>query len=445
MNSSMPNNYNNNQIKEFSVGEISNLIKGSLERDFGYVKIKGEISGLTIASSGHGYFNLKENNAIISVTCWKHNINKLKHKPQEGLEVVATGKITTYAGQSKYQLSAEYIEPAGIGTLMKILTERKKKLQAEGLFNQENKKSIPFISDNIGIVTSPTGAVIRDMIHRIRARYPTKITVWPVSVQGEKAENEICAAIRGFNEMPNKPNLIIVARGGGSIEDLWAFNEESVVRSIAESNIPVISAIGHETDYTLADFASDMRAPTPTAAAEFATPVLNDLRNSLGFFYNKLLQNISSILSHKLEIIGAFERILRNPMTMVLMREQYLDKTIFALTNTMNKTIGELDNKIKYCRLEHNLYSKIIGFHLAKIESNYGFLTQSTIRVCRNKHENFIAMSNHLNSLDYKKVLHRGYAIVRNNGKLTSSVNQITKDDILEIQLQDGSTKVQKI
>jgi exodeoxyribonuclease VII large subunit len=268
---------------EFTVSELSSALKRTVEDAYGHVRVRGEISGFRGAhSSGHCYFALKDENAKIEAVIWKGVHGRMRFKPQEGLEVIATGKLTTYPGSSKYQIVIEALEPAGIGALMALMEERKRKLGAEGLFDEARKQLLPWLPEVIGVVTSPTGAVIRDILHRLQDRFPRRVLVWPVRVQGDGSAEQIAAAIRGFNALPQggkipRPDLLIVARGGGSLEDLWSFNEEIVVRAAAESHIPLISAVGHETDITLIDFAADKRAPTPTAAAEMAVPVRSEL------------------------------------------------------------------------------------------------------------------------------------------------------------------------
>jgi exodeoxyribonuclease VII large subunit len=268
---------------EFTVSELSSALKRTVEDAYGHVRVRGEISGFRGPhSSGHCYFALKDESAKIEAVIWKGVHGRMRFKPQEGLEVIATGKLTTYPGSSKYQIVIEAIEPAGIGALMALMEERKRKLGAEGLFDEARKQLLPWLPEVIGVVTSPTGAVIRDILHRLEDRFPRHVLVWPVKVQGEGSAEQIAAAIRGFNALPEggkipRPDLLIVARGGGSLEDLWSFNEEIVVRATAESMIPLISAVGHETDVTLIDFAADKRAPTPTAAAEMAVPVRSEL------------------------------------------------------------------------------------------------------------------------------------------------------------------------
>src|SRR5689334_2011321 len=270
-------------IPEWSVSELSAALKRTVEDAYGYVRVRGEISGYRGPhSSGHCYFSLKDEGARIDAVIWKGVFGRIRFKPEEGLEVIATGRLTTYPGKSSYQIVIDRLEPAGVGALMALLEERKKKLAAEGLFDEARKQLLPYLPDVIGVVTSPTGAVIRDILHRLSDRFPRRVLVWPVRVQGEGAAEEVAAAIHGFNTLPEvgripRPDVLIVARGGGSLEDLWSFNEEVVVRAAAESMIPLISAVGHETDVTLIDFASDKRAPTPTAAAEMVVPVRLDL------------------------------------------------------------------------------------------------------------------------------------------------------------------------
>jgi exodeoxyribonuclease VII large subunit len=268
---------------EFTVSELSSALKRTVEDAYGHVRVRGEISGFRGPhSSGHCYFALKDESAKIEAVVWKFAHARMRFKPQEGLEVIATGKLTTFPGSSKYQIVIERLEPAGVGALMALMEERKKKLAAEGLFDANRKQELPWLPEVIGVVTSPTGAVIRDILHRLQDRFPRRVLVWPVKVQGDGSAEQVAAAIRGFNALPEggripRPDLLIVARGGGSLEDLWSFNEEIVVRAAAESMIPLISAVGHETDITLIDFAADKRAPTPTAAAEMAVPVRSEL------------------------------------------------------------------------------------------------------------------------------------------------------------------------
>ncbi|MEO1719512.1 MAG: exodeoxyribonuclease VII large subunit, partial [Pseudomonadota bacterium] len=281
-------------VAEFTVSELSQSIKRTLEDGFGYVRLRGEISGFRGPhSSGHCYFGIKDERAKIDAVVWRGVYSRLKVKPEEGMEVIAQGKVTSYPNASKYQIVVEALEPAGVGALMALLEERKRKFAAEGLFDDARKKPIPFLPRTIGIVTSPTGAVIRDMLAGFTERFPAHVVVWPVRVQGETSALEVASAVRGFNaavdagEVP-RPDTIIVARGGGSLEDLWGFNEEVVVRAVAESDIPVISAVGHETDWTLVDLVADARAPTPTKAAEWAVPMYSELVDRLADHRHRL-------------------------------------------------------------------------------------------------------------------------------------------------------------
>src|SRR6266566_3750249 len=270
-------------VAEFTVSELSAALRRTVEDAYGYVRVRGEVSGYKGPSpSGHVYFRLKDDKAVLESVIWKGVLGRMRVKPEEGLEVIASGKLTTFAGSSKYQIVIDALEPAGVGALMALLEERKKKLAAEGLFDEARKQLIPFLPAVIGVVTSPTGAVIRDILHRLTDRFPRHVLIWPVAVQGDGAAAQVAAAIAGFNGIAAggpipRPDLLIVARGGGSLEDLMPFNEEIVVRAAAASAIPLISAVGHETDTTLIDLASDRRAPTPTAAAEMAVPVRLDL------------------------------------------------------------------------------------------------------------------------------------------------------------------------
>src|SRR5438128_4161882 len=285
-------------LPEYTVSELSLALKRSIEDGFGQVRVRGEISGFKRHGSGHCYFALKDAEAVIDAVCWRLTAIRLAIKPEDGMEVVCSGRLTTYPGRSKYQLVVDTVELAGKGALLRLLEERRQRLADEGLFAAERKQKLPFLPGVIGIVTSPTGAVIRDILHRLADRFPRRVLLWPVAVQGEGAAAQVAAAINGFNRLPTegpvpRPQLIIVARGGGSLEDLMAFNEEIVVRAAAESPIPLISAVGHETDTTLIDHASDRRAPTPTAAAEMAVPVRSELSAQLAELDHRAQQCLS--------------------------------------------------------------------------------------------------------------------------------------------------------
>src|SRR5215510_7893136 len=323
---------------EFTVSELSNALKRTVEDAYGRVRVRGEISGFRGPhSSGHCYFALKDENAKIDAVIWKFNHARMRFKPQEGLEVIATGKLTTFPGKSSYQIVIDALEPAGVGALMALLEERKKKLAAEGLFAEQRKQLLPWLPEVIGVVTSPTGAVIRDILHRLQDRFPRRVLVWPVKVQGEGSAEQVAAAIRGFNALPEggripRPDLLIVARGGGSLEDLWSFNEEIVVRAAADSRIPLISAVGHETDVTLIDFAADKRAPTPTAAAEMAVPVRSDLIAELLSKARRALACWQRAQDHRRTELRAAIRALPSAEELFSLPRQRLDHAAARLT-----------------------------------------------------------------------------------------------------------------
>ena len=318
-------------MAELTVSELSAAIKRTLEDGFGFVRLRGEISGYRGPhASGHCYFSLKDERAKIEAVIWRGNFSRLRFKPEEGLEVIAQGKITSFPGASKYQIVIETLEPAGVGALMALLEERKRKLGAEGLFDEGRKRQLPFLPGVVGIVTSPTGAVIRDMLAGFTERFPTRVLLWPVRVQGETSASEVAAAIKGFNAIAPggrvpRPDVIIVARGGGSLEDLWGFNEESVVRAAAESNIPLISAVGHETDWTLIDLAADARAPTPTKAAEWAVPRHSELIERTGELGLRLAQRVRRRLDEARAHWRAAARGLPRPEELVALPRQRFD------------------------------------------------------------------------------------------------------------------------
>jgi exodeoxyribonuclease VII large subunit len=325
-------------LPELSVSELSNQVKRTVETSFDRVRVRGEISRPSFAASGHVYLTLKDDKAVLDGVVWRGNAQRLSVRPEEGMEVICTGKITTYPGRSKYQMVIEQMELAGEGALLKLLEDRRRKLAAEGLFDEDRKRALPFLPRVIGVVTSPTGAVIRDILHRLTDRFPVHVLVVPVLVQGENAKTQIAAAIRGFNAMPEggvvpRPDLLIVARGGGSLEDLWSFNEEEVVRAAAESEIPLISAVGHETDTTLIDFASDRRAPTPTAAAEIAVPVRSELLAQVMDDEGRLLNAVTRRLGEARTRLDGMARGLGDPRSLIESRAQtvdYLDQRLAA-------------------------------------------------------------------------------------------------------------------
>jgi len=330
---------------EYTVSEISGALKRAVEDQFGNVRVRGEISGYRGPhSSGHAYFALKDDRARLEAVVWKGTMGRLKFRPEEGMEVIASGKLTTYPGSSKYQIVIDNIEPAGAGALMALLEERKRRLQAEGLFDPAFKKHLPYLPRIIGVITSPTGAVIRDILHRVRDRFPLHVIVWPVRVQGETSGAEVAAAVRGFNEFARndqipKPDLLIVARGGGSLEDLWGFNDEGLARAVAVSEIPVISAVGHETDWTLVDYAADVRAPTPTGAAEIAVPVRAELEATLASLGARLERSTSRQLERKRTALVAAARILPSADQLFAMSRRRLDEATSRLTRGLGVSL----------------------------------------------------------------------------------------------------------
>ncbi len=347
---------------EFTVSELSSALKRTIEDRFGLVRLRGEISNYRGPhSSGHAYFSLKDQNARIDAVIWKGNFARLKAKLQEGLEVVATGKVTTFPGKSAYQIIVEDLEPAGIGALMALLEERRRKLAAEGLFDEARKQLLPFLPETIGVVTSPTGAVIRDILHRIGERFPRSVLVWPVRVQGESCAAEVAAAIEGFNALPEegplkRPDVIIIARGGGSLEDLWGFNEEIVVRAAAESLVPLISAIGHETDWTLLDHVADLRAPTPTAAAEKAVPVRAELLVNLADLARRQTAAGLRLLERRRGDLRALCRALPQGEEIIALPRQRCDRAASALQSARAKALDR--RRLALAGLAHRLASQ---------------------------------------------------------------------------------------
>ena len=416
-------------IPEYSVTEISKSIKQVLDDTFGYVRVRGEISGLKQAASGHVYLNLKDENAIINGIIWKSNVSRLSFQPHDGLEVICKGRLTTgysdrYPGRSDYSIHIDSLMPAGEGALMALLEQRKKKFAASGLFDQIHKKQIPEYPHRIGVITSPTGAVIQDILHRIEERYPLNVILWPVPVQGDDSSELITQAIRGFNnidiEESIKPDVIIVARGGGSIEDLWAFNEENIVNAVFESKIPIISAIGHETDTTLIDLVSDLRAPTPTAAAEFVTPVKSELYEVIKKAQKELDQNIELSIDEKKQ---HFKLV-----------DHKLPANLKLFINTLNANFLTISSRLNTKILKEQLKSKI------DMLNNYS----NRIRISSNQYissriEKINSMSKLIESLSYKSVINRGYAVIRNsNNKPVQKISDILSDNEINIELKDG-------
>ncbi|MGI3170687.1 exodeoxyribonuclease VII large subunit [Pseudooceanicola sp. C21-150M6] len=330
---------------EFTVSELSGAVKRTIEGEFGHVRVRAEVGRVSRPRSGHLYFDLKDDRSVLAAVSWKGQVARMQVQPEEGMEVIATGRMTTFPGQSKYQLIVDNVEPAGAGALMALLEKRKAMLQAEGLFAAERKRPLPYLPKVIGVVTSPSGAVIRDILHRLRDRFPTHVLIWPVAVQGQACAPQVAAAIAGFNRLrPGgpvpRPDLLIVARGGGSIEDLWGFNEEIVARAAAASEIPLISAVGHETDTTLIDFVSDRRAPTPTAAAEIAVPVRAELMAWAADMQARLIRGQSYALTSRRQRLTDLARALPRPAALTETARQRLDTWAERLPNALSRGVA---------------------------------------------------------------------------------------------------------
>jgi exodeoxyribonuclease VII large subunit len=431
-------------LGEQSVTELSHALKRTLEDRFGHVRVRGEISGYRGAhSSGHCYFALKDEGAKLDAVIWRGAFSKLRSKLQEGLEVIATGKITSYPGKSNYQIVIENVEPAGVGALMALLEERKKKFAAEGLFDLERKRALPYLPQFIGIVTSPTGAVIRDILHRLNDRFPRHVLVWPVRVQGDTAAAEVSAAIRGFNGMAKRPDLLIVARGGGSLEDLWCFNEEAVVRAVAESEIPLISAIGHETDTTLIDFVSDWRAPTPTAAAERAVPVRADLLAELASLRARQKRTVGRIIGDSQTRLRSATRALPKPDDILALAWQRLDAATAQLPKSLKANVQVHAVALARCsgKLSPRTLSLRASEQVRRINDQSERFKRGFVQVLQRRRERLVAESKLFSSLNYKSVLARGFAVLR-DAHLKPLRTAQNVSGRLEVELHDGRFEV---
>ncbi len=479
---------------ELSVSELSAALKRTVEDRFGFVRVRGEISNYRGPhSSGHAYFCLKDQTARIDAVIWKGVFAKLKTKPQEGLEVVATGKVTTYPGKSTYQIIIEALEPAGIGALMAVVEERRRKLAAEGLFDEARKRPLPFLPACIGVVTSPTGAVVRDILHRIAERFPRHVVVWPARVQGETSAAEIAAAIDGLNALPEhgplrRPDVIIVARGGGSLEDLWSFNEEIVVRAAARSLVPLIAAVGHETDWTLIDHAADLRAPTPTAAAEKAVPVRSELAAALAELGRRHIDAALRDVNRRRGELRALFRALPQSDGIFALRRQHLDNFETRLDGVRSKAYSRgqlglarlshrlaqqsphaklgraaerltaLEQRLERCRTVGNERRKQGLNHLA---ARLGGTRVARIRIVREARVQLTGLAERMThgwdarvaalrvdvsglekllfSLGYPQVLARGFALVRDSdGNALRRAAEVVDGAQLDIQFADG-------
>ncbi|ATI41421.1 exodeoxyribonuclease VII large subunit [Pacificitalea manganoxidans] len=453
---------------EFTVTEISGAIKRTIEGEFSHIRVRGEIGRVSRPRSGHVYLDLKDDRSVLSGVIWKGVASRLTTPPEEGMEVIATGRLTTFGGQSKYQIVIEDIAPAGIGALMAMLEKRRQMLAAEGLFDPERKRALPYLPEVIGVVTSPSGAVIRDILHRLRDRFPRKVLVWPVAVQGQACAAQVTAAIEGFNRMTPggalpRPDLLIVARGGGSIEDLWGFNEESVVRAAAASAIPLISAVGHETDTTLIDHAADRRAPTPTAAAEMAVPVRLELMATVTECEGRLSRAAARMIGDRGQRLRDLSRALPRPEMLVGQAQQrfdlWADRLPAALKASvqrrkltlsdraaalrpglLRRQVAEARRSYESCalRLRPQLVdrgrmqaSRDLALLSARLDQ--GFVQGVTVR-----RERLDAVERLRQTLGYQETLRRGYAVVRAGEEVVTTAARAREAGALEIEFADG-------
>jgi exodeoxyribonuclease VII large subunit len=458
-------------IAEFTVSELSSALRRTLEDAYGYVRVRGEISGFKRAASGHLYFALKDASACLDAVCWRLTAQRLTFKPEDGLEVLASGRITTFPSRSRYQLVIDRVAPAGAGALMALLEERRKQLAAEGLFASERKRPLPFLPEVIGVVTSPTGAVIRDILHRLAERFPRRVLLWPVLVQGEFAAEQVAAAIEGFNRLapggaPPRPDVLIVARGGGSLEDLWAFNEERVVRAAAASVIPLISAIGHETDTTLIDHAADQRAPTPTAAAELAVPVRAEIARRLAQLDQRLFHGTERELRQLGQRVTGLARGLPDPAALLGQASQRLDDLaerlphgLLARSERARRDLLGLGARLApptralLRQREIGLNGLIARLTLDELRSRLPRHARSLAELdARQRHAlgrrladagaRLQAQASLLASLSYRGVLERGFALVRDErGQLVDGAARARTRTTLELEFHDGKVQ----
>ncbi len=461
---------------EWSVSELSSALKRTVEDAFGHVRVRGEISGYRGPhSSGHAYFSLKDAGARIDAVVWKGNFSRLRVRPEEGLEVIAIGRLTTFPGKSSYQIVIESLEFAGAGAIMAMLEERKRRLAAEGLFDPARKVALPFLPQVIGIVTSPTGAVIRDILHRLADRFPRRVLVWPVRVQGETSGEEVAAAIHGFNALPAggaipRPDVIVVARGGGSLEDLLGFSDEVVVRAAAESVIPLISAVGHETDVTLIDFASDIRAPTPTAAAEMMVPVRSDLIAMVEGLGARLAAAPVRLLERRRADMRALTRLLPRAEDLLAIPRQRLDQVSDRLPRALKANASA--HRLRLTRASARLSPEALRGRLERarerLNARSGRLQAAGMMQRREWHRQSAQMSaamlrarralarqmeertrrlgglaQLLKALSYQGVLERGFALVRDEaGQMVRRSGDLVPGLRLELEFADGRLPV---
>ncbi len=462
-------------LSEQSVTELSNAIKRTVEDRFGLVRVRGEIGRVSRPRSGHVYLSLKDEKSVIDGVLWKGVASRLAVQPEEGMEVVATGRLTTFGGQSKYQIVVDHLAPAGAGALMAMLDARRRAMEAEGLFARDRKRAIPLIPRTIGIVTSPSGAVIRDILHRLSERFPCNVLVWPVAVQGKSCAPEVSAAIRGFDAIAPggplaRPDLLIVARGGGSLEDLWGFNEEAVVRAAADCRIPLISAIGHETDVTLLDHVADLRAPTPTGAAEKAVPVRTDLLAALAERRGRRLRGMERYLARLRERSGQAARLLPRPDALIGDRRQRLDFAGQSLARGLRerldrhrRAMAESAARLRPATMQARLREAERGLRTVAARLSPGRLSRMTTERrerLRNleaalgragnlsltrRRDRLAGLTRTIEALSYRRILDRGFAVVRDDeGRVVSAADGVTPGDALSIEFA-GSKRLDAV
>jgi exodeoxyribonuclease VII large subunit len=428
-----------------TVGEISQALKRHVEQAFGFVRVRGEISGFKRAPSGHLYLSLKDETAVLTGVCWRGTASRLSLNPEDGMEVVATGRLTTYPGRSQYQIVVESMELAGEGALLKLLEDRKKRLAADGLFDAERKKPLPYLPTVIGVVTSPTGAVIQDILHRLGDRFPRRVLIWPALVQGDGAAEQVAAAIRGFGDLPPggavpRPDVLIVARGGGSLEDLWAFNEEVVVRAVADCAIPVISAVGHETDTTLIDYASDVRAPTPTAAAEMAVPVRMDLVGQVMVAGSRLVEAMARGIAERRVRLDGLARALPRPVRIIEETRQRLDDWSERLGNSLSVGLDLRQRRLAQASGRLKSPAQRIEHEASRLEAEARALsaaTRAALRECRARLHGAAVV---LESLSYQRVLERGFVLVHGrDGQPVTRARDATPGMNIGLEFSDGA------
>jgi exodeoxyribonuclease VII large subunit len=432
-------------IVEFTVSELAFALKRTLEDAYGYVRVRAEIGRVTNAGSGHCYLDLKDDRSVISAVIWKTSYRRLRVKPQQGLEVVVTGKVTTFPNQSKYQILIDTLEPAGVGALMALLEERKKKSAAEGLFDARHKKPLPSLPRVIGVVTSPTGAVIRDILHRLAARFPRRVVLWPVRVQGDQCAAEVAAGIRGFNALPAgglipKPDLIIVARGGGSIEDLWGFSEEVVLRAAYDSQIPLISAVGHETDWTLLDLVADERAPTPTAAAERAVPVRDDLIVQVASLASRMRRCSAKMVEERRARLLSAKRGLPRPEEVLGHARQRFDSAGGRLSMALRSNTRHHRSDFERCaaRLSLRAVEREVTRQREWMVACCDRLALAAKQQMNIRRNTLDAVGKLLSSVSHHSVLQRGFALVTAEDRLIGSVAAAKPSLHVSIQFHDG-------